>query len=108
MTFNKILFQLLEDKGIKPIELAKKLGVTTSTVSTWKTKGTDPPVKYLARISELLNTDIYELLEIPHQKSEIEVLYSRLSADDKAVVDLIFSKYKGVSNDTKSSDLKIG
>lgn len=108
MTFNKIIFQIMEEKGIKPIELAKTLGVTTSTVSTWKTKGTDPPVKYLARISELLNTDIYDLLGITYQKSEVEVLYNRLSADDKAVVDLIFSKYKGVSDDTKSSDLKIG
>lgn len=107
MTFNQILFTLLEKKGIKPTELARTLGVTTSTVSTWKTKGTDPPIKYLARISELLQTNIYDLLEIPQQKSEVEILYSRLSPDDKAVVDLILNKYKDV-NDTKSSNLKIG
>lgn len=109
MTYSEKIFSIIKEKGLKQSDLARLLNVSTGQVTMWKQRNTTPPAEYLPQICEFLGITILDLFEIPYKKSEVEVLYSRLSADDKAVVDLILSKYKDASaDDTKSSDLKIG
>lgn len=109
MNINEKIFTTLKQRNLKQSDLARALEVSTGQVTLWKQRGTIPPVEYFPKICKLLNISIMDLFDMPYQKSEVEVLYSRLSADDKAVVDLILSKYKDASaDDTKSSDLMIG
>ena len=58
MTINERMFEIMEEKHIKPVTLANTLGVSKSVVSTWKSRGTNPPIEYTERICELLETDI--------------------------------------------------
>lgn len=52
----------LADVGKTGVWLADQLGKDPVTVSKWCTNTTQPDLKTLAKISELLNIDIRELL----------------------------------------------
>ena len=48
----------MEEKHVKPINLANPLGISKSVVSTWKSRGPNPPIEYVERICELLDVNI--------------------------------------------------
>lgn len=52
----------LADAGKTGVWLARQLGKDPVTVSKWCTNTTQPDLQTLAKISELLNIDIRELL----------------------------------------------
>lgn len=52
----------LADAGKTGVWLARQLGKDPVTVSKWCTNATQPDLQTLAKISELLNIDIRELL----------------------------------------------
>lgn len=53
---------LLESQGKKASDLCVLLGIGTSTMSTWKKRETDPPLKYVPQICEFLNVSMEYLL----------------------------------------------
>ena len=53
---------VLADSGKTNKWLAEQLGKDPVTISKWCTNTTQPDLQTLAKISELLNTDIRELL----------------------------------------------
>lgn len=57
----RVLFEL-DKKTLKKADLCHFLGIGTNTLSTWKTRGTDPPAKYIAQICEFLNVSTNYLL----------------------------------------------
>lgn len=106
MTINEILFQKMKQKGLKQKDLAEYLGINQSVTTNWKQRGNNPPAEYLIRICEFLGCNIYELLGV-EEKNEIIQIYNKLSSEDKAIVDIIFDKYKSKEIE-KLSDFKIG
>lgn len=62
MEISERLFEIMEQKKLKPSDLAKYLGVQKSVISTWKTRKTDPPSKFLVRICEFLDVNISFIL----------------------------------------------
>lgn len=55
MTICKRIFDTIEaTPGKTAAGLAKELGVTTSQTTNWKSRGTDPPAKYIATICKYL------------------------------------------------------
>lgn len=62
------LFEILQQKGLKQIDICKKLNIKSNIVTTWKTRKTDPPAKYIAQICELLNISTDYLLTGNEQK----------------------------------------
>lgn len=69
------IFSLMEQKNIKNIELANKLEVRKSVISSWKSRKTNPPAEYIDKIAELLGVSISYIIT---GKDE----YSDLSADE--------------------------
>lgn len=108
MSINETLFLILEQKKLKQSELAKYLDVSQAVITTWKTRGTDPPANKLINICKFLDISIYELLGVKNEhQSELEKLYSKASAKDKSYIDFILSQYKE-NQEQSSSTSKIG
>lgn len=62
MDINQRMFQLMSEKNIKMVDLAKKLEVNKTVISAWKNRGTNPPVEYIVQICELLEVSIEKLI----------------------------------------------
>jgi putative transcriptional regulator len=54
--------EVLEEKGIKQTWLAEKLGKSYNMVNAYAQNRRQPSLETLYKISELLNTDVRELL----------------------------------------------
>ena len=62
MTICERMFDELDKRNLTAYALCQALGVTTSTTTTWKQRGTDPPAKHLCRICEFLGCSLEYLL----------------------------------------------
>ena len=93
------IFELLGSKRSRQLELAKAIGVSTQTVSSWKTRGSDPSAKLISSIADFLgvSTD-YLLTGKESQTKKIEVIPD---PDLKDMIDIL-TALMGSSN----SDLR--
>jgi putative transcriptional regulator len=58
---NRIM-EVLNEKGMKQIELAEALGVTKSSVSQWCSNTVQPPLSKLNKIAEAIGCDVTDLI----------------------------------------------
>ena len=66
------IYQLLDQKDKKAVDLCNVLKIRTSTMSTWKTRVNDPPAKYMKTIANFLGVSLDYLLtgeEAPFKKT---------------------------------------
>lgn len=66
------IYKTLGEKGKKAYDLCEKLNISTSTMSTWKARTSDPPAKYMKTISDFLGVSLDYLLtgqEAPIRKT---------------------------------------
>lgn len=91
---NRIL-EILAVKGLKQADLCNYIGIKYNVFTTWKTRGTEPPTKFLIQICEFLGITPYYLLTGEEKTSEIfenateqEVIenYRKLSEFEKGEV----------------------
>lgn len=104
------MFLIMQEKGIKNKDLMEKLNVSSSVVSTWKTRKTNPPAEYIAQICELLNIDVYTLLEIKNEYTDEEISIIKAYRDaDQAHKDATMTLLNvKKNNEGKLSISKIG
>ena len=62
MLISERIYQYMEEKGISQKEFADRTGISQSTVSDWKRKGTNPSADKIMNICEVLDISPYELL----------------------------------------------
>ena len=62
MTISEKLFNILSDRGISQKDLAEMTGISQSTISDWKRKGTNPAADKIVCICDALDISVYELL----------------------------------------------
>ena len=62
MLISERIYQYLEEKGMSQYEFAKKTGISQSTVSDWRRKGTNPSDDKIMIICDVLGISPYELL----------------------------------------------
>ena len=53
MIIQRVL-SLLDEKSLKAADLCRALDISTSTMTNWKNRGTDPPAKMIVPICEFL------------------------------------------------------
>lgn len=63
MLISERIYEYLEKRGITQIEFAKKTGISQSTISDWRRKGTNPSADKIMVICEVLDISPYELLQ---------------------------------------------
>ena len=56
------IYQLLDEKGRRAYELCDVLDIRTSTISTWKSRVSDPPAKYMKTIADFFGVSLDYLL----------------------------------------------
>ena len=92
---NRIV-DLLKKNGASQADICNYIGIKYNVFTTWKTRETDPPAKYLVQICEFLNISLEYLLTGEEKSSptvkmtaderELFDLYSDLSIENKARV----------------------
>ncbi len=63
MLISERIYKILEEKGITQKEFADRTGISQSTVSDWRRKGTNPSSDKILIICQVLGITPYELLE---------------------------------------------
>lgn len=74
MTVSQRILEIMENKHIKQKTLADYTGISTSAISDWKKKGTNPSVDKIVAISECLGVSVDYLLgrvDEPTQYSQV-------------------------------------
>lgn len=62
MLISERIYKYLEEKKMTQIEFSQKTGISQSTISDWRRKGTNPSADKIMIICEVLNITPYELL----------------------------------------------
>lgn len=88
------IFNTMELKNIKNVDLANKLNISKSVISSWKSRNNNPPAEMIEQIADFLNVSPTFLLtgkEIISDlsKEEIEILkkYNLLTERNKGKVE---------------------
>ena len=63
MLISERIYKYLEEKGMSQLEFANRTGISQSTVSDWRRKGTNPSADKIMIICEVLEISPYELLQ---------------------------------------------
>ena len=72
MLISERIYEYLEKRGITQSEFAKKTGISQSTISDWRRKGTNPSADKIMIICEVLDISPYELLQGTENKKHKE------------------------------------
>lgn len=62
MTISQRIFSILAEKKLKQKDLAEYVGISTSAISDWKKKNTNPSAENLSAIADFLNVSLKFLL----------------------------------------------
>ena len=62
MTISERLFQIMKEQHISQVELSRRTGISTRTISDWRKKKTNPGADKILMICEVLNLDPRTLL----------------------------------------------
>lgn len=63
MLISERIYEYLEKRGITQSEFANRTGISQSTISDWRRKGTNPSADKIMIICEVLDISPYELLQ---------------------------------------------
>lgn len=72
MLISERIYKYLEKRGITQSEFANKTGISQSTISDWRRKGTNPSADKIMIICEVLDISPYELLQGTENKKHKE------------------------------------
>lgn len=62
MLISERIYEYMKDRKMTQLEFSKKTGISQSTVSDWRRKGTNPSADKIMIICEVLDVSPYELL----------------------------------------------
>lgn len=62
MLISERIYKYMDEKKISQLEFSKRTGISQSTVSDWRRKGTNPSADKIMIICEVLGVTPYELL----------------------------------------------
>lgn len=70
MLISEKIYNIMKEKGISQIEFAKRTGISQSTISDWRRKGTNPSADKIMAICGALDVTPYELLSDGDSKNK--------------------------------------
>ena len=103
MNITEKMFNIMQEKNIEPAQLARKLGIKNSVISSWENRNTNPPSEYILPICELLDINVYELLspsgsDTTSDERELLTYYRECSKNDRNIIRHFASRLSNDSN----------
>ena len=83
MTISEKIFCILSEKELSQKEFSEKTGISQSTISDWKRKGTNPAADKIMAICDALDISVYQLLDENRNDDENELDYVILSKESE-------------------------
>ena len=71
--FYDVFMKLCENKGVTPAKVAKETGINPQTISMWKTQGSTPNSKTMAKIAEYFDVSVRFLLGGDEKENQIKI-----------------------------------
>lgn len=105
MSIMNNLLILLSKKGVKSSQLCTAIGISNSTFSTWKTRMTDPPAKYILPICEFLDISYFELLNDTESKAP-ETESVTIHNQSPTITNSTNIEFNGIKHATASDDVE--
>lgn len=117
MTISQRIFQILKDKKCTQKQFSSSTGISESTISDWKKKGTNPAADKLSVIADMLNVSLDYLLtgkekssstgKLTADEQELLTYYKELNDIDKGIVigraETLLEKYKTPLKEPKNT-----
>lgn len=120
MTISQRIFYLFKTQGKKQKELSKFTGISTSTISAWNKRGTDPAAEYISTIADFFEVSTDYLLTGKEKSSqeehlsenELEMLEIFQKFNDREQIKLIgkleeLYRQKQIKEDQKPAAFKV-
>ena len=89
MLISERIYKYIAERGMTQIEFSKKTGISQSTISDWRRKGTNPSADKIMIICDVLDVSPYELLTGAESK-----LKKKSEAEDYFVLDKGSKEYR--------------
>ena len=89
MLISERIYEYMKERKMTQLEFSKKTGISQSTVSDWRRKGTNPSADKIMVICEVLDISPYELLLGAESKNK-----KRLHEEDRVVLDKSSKEYQ--------------
>lgn len=102
MLISERIYKYLEEKKISQLEFAKRTGISQSTISDWRRKGTNPSSDKIMIICEVLDISPYELLQGTENKKHKEYVstdYVLIDKDSKEYQ--LLETYQNMNHDAR-------
>lgn len=102
MLISERIYKLLEEKRISQIEFANRTGISQSTISDWRRKGTNPSADKIMIICEVLDVSPYELLAGTENKKHKEYKKTDCIVIDKQSMEYkLIEAYQNLNVDSR-------
>ena len=72
MRISERIFKIMDEQGISQIEFSRETGISQSTISDWKHKGTNPASDKILTICNYLKVSPYEILQDTKPKNNAD------------------------------------
>lgn len=97
MLISERIYQLLAEKGMSQKEFVEKTGISQSTVSDWRRKGTNPSADKILIICEVLDVSPYALLAGGEECNTIDYVIIDRNSKEYSLIEC----YRALSSDQK-------
>lgn len=102
MLISERIYQYMKERGMNQLEFAKRTGISQSTVSDWRRKGTNPSADKIMIICEVLDVSPYELLSGTENKKMKEYKQTEcIVIDRKSSEYALIEMYQNLDMDSR-------
>lgn len=102
MLISERIYKYLAERGLSQMEFAVRTGISQSTISDWKRKGTNPSADKIMIICEVLDISPYELLSGTENKKHKEYRQTECMVIDKQSKEYrLVEKYQNLDSDAQ-------
>ena len=103
MLISDRIYAYMKEKNISQLEFAKRTGISQSTVSDWRRKGTNPSADKIMIICDVLGVTPYDLLIDAETKNkkvyhEIDYVVINKKSDEYQMIEM----YRSLDKEKKS------